>query len=296
MTHLLAIVGIVTISFSAIFVRLAGVEPETAAFFRAAYAVPILVVFWWLRRHRDQRSRRDRALAFVAGLFLAFDLAFWHRAIEHIGAGLATVLGNTQVVFVAFLAWILYRERPTRLALVMVPAVFAGVVLITGLGRGDTYGADPLHDVVFGVLTGVSYSVFLLILRRSNPGLAPAAGPLLDATVATALGALLIGLADHGLELQPTWPAHGWLLALALGSQAIGWTLIATALPRLPALETSVLLLLQPTCTVVWAFLLFDERLSALQWTGGALVLLGVGLLSILGSVKKALPEVQTSG
>jgi drug/metabolite transporter (DMT)-like permease len=52
------------------------------------------------------------------------------------------------------------------------------------------------------------------------------------------------------------------------------------ALPKLPVVETSVLLLGQPVFTVVWGVLLFDERLSALQWTGSAIVLAGVALLS----------------
>jgi drug/metabolite transporter (DMT)-like permease len=68
---------------------------------------------------------------------------------------------------------------------------------------------------------------------------------------------------------------------LAIGSQVIGWLLIGTALPKLPVVETSVLLLGQPVFTVIWGVLLFDERLSVLQWTGSAIVLAGVGVLSM---------------
>ena len=66
-------------------------------------------------------------------------------------------------------------------------------------------------------------------------------------------------------------------MLLAIGSQVIGWLLIGTALPKLPVVETSVLLLGQPVFTVIWGVLLFDERLSVLQWTGSAIVLAGVG-------------------
>jgi drug/metabolite transporter (DMT)-like permease len=52
------------------------------------------------------------------------------------------------------------------------------------------------------------------------------------------------------------------------------------ALPRLPVVETSVLLLGQPVFTVIWGVLLFDERLSFLQWAGSAIVLAGVAALS----------------
>ena len=298
MVHLLALAGVLSISFSAIFVRLAGVSPDTAAVFRSGYALPALALVWLAFRDRDDRSRRERWIAFGAGLFLALDFSFWHRAIGDIGAGLATVIGNTQVVFVGFAAWMLYRERPTRLAFVLVPTVFAGVVLISGLGSEAAFGRDPLAGVVFGVLTALMYTGFLLLLRASNRGLSPPGGPLFDATLGAFLGTLVVGsVFDPHFSLVPTWPAHGWLVALALVVQAIGWLLISQALPRLPALETSVMLLLQPMLTVLWAFLLFEEILAPVQWVGVALVLGGVATLAARGSVeggrgRAAEPEV----
>jgi drug/metabolite transporter (DMT)-like permease len=78
--------------------------------------------------------------------------------------------------------------------------------------------------------------------------------------------------------------AHLWLLALALVSQVMGWLFIATALPRLPAIETSVLLLVQPVFAIAWGVLFFAERLSSVQWIGSAIVLAGVAVLSMESS------------
>lgn len=97
MTRLLALAGVLSISFSAIFVRLADVSPSTAAFFRAGYAIPVLFLLRSLVRAQDYRSTRDRQAALASGLFLAIDLALWHQSIRLIGAGLATVLANIQV-------------------------------------------------------------------------------------------------------------------------------------------------------------------------------------------------------
>lgn len=288
MIRFFALLGILGISFSAIFVRLADVSPSTAAFFRTTYALPVLFVAWMLVRSRDPRPAAVRWMAAGAGLFLALDLAVWHRSIDLIGAGLATVLANTQVVFVGVAAWVIYRERPTGLALATIPIVFGGVALISGLGRADAFGDDPLGGVAFGVVSGVSYAVFLLLFRASNRELAPPAGPLLDATIGAAIGSLLSGAADPDFSFALIWPDHGWLLALAMVAQVGGWLLIAVALPRVPALETSVMLLLQPMATVLWASLIFAEDLSALQWTGVALVLGGVGTLTLRGSVERA--------
>ena len=57
-------------------------------------------------------------------------------------------------------------------------------------------------------------------------------------------------------------------MLLALVTQVVGWLLIATALPRLPAIETSVMLLGQPVLTVLWGVLIFAERLSPFSGAG----------------------------
>jgi drug/metabolite transporter (DMT)-like permease len=125
--RLWAVLGVLAISLSAVWVRLAAAPPETATFLHMAYALPALVLLWLPVRLRDRRSRRERLLAVAAGAVLAVDLAFWHRSIGLIGAGLATVLANTQVVFVGVAAWLLHRERPTLLARALVPVVFTEV-------------------------------------------------------------------------------------------------------------------------------------------------------------------------
>lgn len=287
MIRLAALAGVLTISFSAIFMRLASAAPATAAFWRAAYALPILLALWLMTRSQDDRDRRARVLAFASGLLLAVDLVLWQRAIDLIGASLSVVLANLQVVFVGAAAWILYRERPTALAVAFVPGILAGIVMISGVGRADSYGVDPVAGTLYGLGAAATYSGFLLVFRQSNRRhLVRPEGPLVDAMLGTLVGSLLAAPFDSGFSLAITWPQHGWLLALALLPQVIGWLLISFALPRLPALETSVLLLIQPVAGIVWARAIFDERLSALQWAGVGLVLCGVLVLTVAGTVK----------
>jgi drug/metabolite transporter (DMT)-like permease len=288
MTRLAAAAGILSISFSAIFMRLASASPATAAFFRAAYAIPLLLVVWSMVRSRDHRSGRSRLLAFGAGIVLAVDLTLWQMSIDRIGAGPAVVVANTQVVIVGLAAWLLYRERPTAVALATIPVVLAGVALISGLGREDAYGTDPVAGVLLGLATAVAYSTYMLVFRQSNRGyLAPSAGPLLDATAGTLIGSLLLGLLDPGFTLAFRWPEHGWFLGLGLLIQGVGWLFITHALPRLPALDTSAMLLLQPMLSVLWAQIIFDEPLSAVQWSSVALVLGGIVLMALTGTVRE---------
>jgi drug/metabolite transporter (DMT)-like permease len=272
----LALAGVLSISFSAVFVRLAAVSPVTATFFRAAYAVPVLALIVVIRGAGGARSRRDRLVAFGSGVLLAVDLAFWHQSIALIGVGLATVIANVQVVFVGVLAWILYGERPTRHLTLLTATVMVGLVLTSGLGREDAYGSAPILGAAYGVLAGASYAGFLLMFRTANRALLPPSAPLLDATLGVVLGALLVSPADAGFSFALTLPAHAWLVALALVSQVAGWMFISTALPRLPAIETSILLLAQPVFALAWGVLFFDEHLSIVQWLGSLLVLSGV--------------------
>ena len=288
-TRPLALAGVACISFSAILVRLAMASPSTVAFFRTAYALPVLWLIWRLTRHMDQRGARLRRMAAGAGVLLAVDLVLWHQAIAYIGAGLATVLANTQVVFVGLFSWAFQRERPTREALLVIPIVFLGVALISGLGRPDAFGEDPSAGAVFGVLAGLAYAGFLIGYRRSGRAQSgPPTGPLLDSTLGAAVASLMFGALDPGFSLGLSWPSHGWLLALALTTQVAGWLLIGIALPRLPALDTSVMLLLQPMGTMIWAGLIFAEVLSGVQWLGVGLVLAGIVVLSWRGSSRLA--------
>jgi len=279
--HLLALLGILSISFSAIFVRLAAVSPVTATFYRGAYAVPVLFVLWLAQKARDRRGRRERWLAVVSGLLLALDLTLWHESIALVGAGLGTVIANVQVVFVAAAAWVLYGERPTIGRILTIVAVLGGVALTTGLARHDAYGARPVAGAVIGLVAGVVYAAFLIVYRDANRTSGPRSGPLLDSTAGMIAGALVCAAFDPHFTWFPGVTPTLWLVLLAIGSQVIGWLLIGTALPKLSVVETSVLLLGQPVFTVIWGVLLFDERLSVLQWTGSAIVLAGVGVLSI---------------
>src|SRR3954471_23157800 len=174
MIHLLALLGVFSISFSAVFVRLAAVSPVTATLYRATYALPALGALAWTQRSADWRGGRMRWLAVGAGMMLGFELVVWHESIALIGAGLGTVLANVQIVFVAIAAWLLYGERPAPRTLVIIAAVLAGVVLTSGFIGGDAYGSAPLHGVALGVIAAGWGSGVPPVFWSRQPALSPA--------------------------------------------------------------------------------------------------------------------------
>ena len=274
---LTGVLGALTIAFSAIFVRLADATPATAAVFRSVYALPALAILaWYEQRRYGSRAAGQRRLAWIAGAFFAVDLVLWHHAIEEVGAGLATVLGNLQVVIVPIAAWLVLGERPGARVAASLPLVLIGVVLISGVVGAEPYGRNPVLGVLFGAGTGLAYAGFLLVQRRANADIRRPSGPLFDATLSAAVFSLLIGLLFGDVDLVPTWPMHGWLLLLALSVQVVGWLLISISLPRLPAAITSVVLTIQPVGSVLLGIWILAEAPSPFQLVGVLFILAGL--------------------
>ena len=277
-----ALIGALCIAFSGIFYRYADVSPSTGTVYRAVFGLPLLLLVAWAERRRyGPLPGRARRLAAVAGIFFAGDLMFWHHAIEYVGAGLATVLGNLQVLVVGVVAWLVFGERPSRATLIAVPVVLVGVVLISGVVGSGAYGANPALGVVLGVATALCYSGYLLLIRMGGRDPRRPAGPVAIATIGTALVSGAAGLVIGDLDLAPPLASLGWLALLGVTSQSIGYLCISLALPRLPAVVTSIILLVQPPLTVLLSVLLLDERPSVAQLAGVALVIGGIAVATL---------------
>jgi drug/metabolite transporter (DMT)-like permease len=179
-------------------------------------------------------------------------------------------------VLVAIAAWALLGEQPSARVVLCVPLVFAGAVLISGVIGEGAYGDDPALGALYGVLTAVAYTGFILVLREMGRDLRRPAGPLFAATLVATLVAAMAGTLLGELDLAPSWPAHGWLVTLALTSQVVGWLLIAVALPRLPASLTSVVLTVQPVGSVLLGVVLLGEDPAPLQLAGVAVIVGGI--------------------
>jgi drug/metabolite transporter (DMT)-like permease len=269
-----ALVGAFCIAFSGILFDLANVSASTGAFFRCLWALPFLLPLAFIEDRRfGSRPLRGRLLAGIAGLFFAADLILWHRAIHEVGAGLSTVLGNLQVVFVGPLAWVLLAERLRRRSIAAIPIALGGVVLISGVLEQHAFGRRPGVGVAFGLGSALGYTGFLLCLRQSGADVRRLAGPLSDSTLVCAVACAVAGAAIGDLDLAPPLHAQLWLVLLGVTSQVIGWLFIALSLPRLPAALTSVLLTLQPLLSILFAAMILSERPSPLQLAGASGVL-----------------------
>ena len=233
---------------------------------------------------------RARKLTAIAGMLFAVDLICWHHAIDDVGAGLATVLGNLQVALRAARRLAPAAEHPGGRVLAALPLVLVGIVLISGALEDGAYGDDPVKGVLFGIADRVSYADFLLVLRAGGSDLRRRAGPLFDATLVAAVACVPAGALIGEAELVPLAGAR---LARPAGDHLAGGRLAAhlASLPRLPAAQTSVLLTLQPVGSVLLGIVLLGEAPSGLQLLGVAAILAGLVVVAREGRTATGRPS-----
>lgn len=275
-----AVAGAICIAFGAIFIRLSHVAPAAAAFYRCLYALPVLApLAFFERRSRGGRPLRAHLLAIGAGLFFGIDLVLWCQSIVYVGAGLATVLSNFQVVIVPLAAWFLLSERPSARVAVAIPIALTGVVLISGEIGAGAYGRNPGLGAIYGIASGVAYAASLICMKLAGDAEAHhTRARLFEMTLSSAITAGAIALWLGQLSKVPGPSAQAWLILLALGSQVAGWLLITWALPRIATAVTALVLTLQPAGSVVLAIIILDETPSALQLLGVCAVAVAIPL------------------
>lgn len=288
----IALVGALAISFAPILYTVSNLNPLSGAFFRMLYALPFLALIIWFRAADDNRSFNTRLIAITAGLVFALDFVSYHSSTDWIGAGISTLIGNSQVIIVTLMSWWLFGERPNLSIIIALPTVMLGLLLISGAWDDEPFGSSPVRGVIAGICAAIFYSGFLIIYRFANRELAPAVNLQFDSTAGCVLGLLVLSVLPlrslhiEPIDFQPTWPGHGWILSLAIIAQVFGWLAISFSLPRLPAAYTSFILLLQPVLTIVWGVILLSEVPSVQQFIGMMLILVSIISVTIYGSVK----------
>lgn len=286
-----ALLGAVALmSLAPVLVRVSDQPFARSALLRCAYSLPVVVVLVLLRHGSLRQVSRRFSWTwrdFVAGTLLGGCMASFHAAVDGVGAGLATVVGNLHLVLIPLLVMLFFREPPPRLYWLAVLLVGAGVVALAGVATPpDSGGPGVQGGVVLGVGSAAMMSGFLLMtsrtaVARSLPDAIDATAVVMaGATVTTLVCALAAGVAGPA----PTWQGNAWLLLLALGPQIGGFVLLSVATGRLPVTVASASMLLVPVLALAWSRLFLGEPLGPPQLAGAGLVLAGVVLAHVTGS------------
>ena len=268
--------GGLCISFAPIFIRLANVSPDIAGFYRLFFAAVSLVVVLCLRGEMQRLPPGPALLLVASGSFLAIDFICWHRCIHLVGPGFSTLLANFQVFFTALFAWLLFREKVTRLFVVAIFLALLGLTFITGLDW-SMLSSGFRSGIVFGLLAALCYSGYLLFLKESlKENVLSGMSVMLVVSISGAIVLGVVGLATGAAFVIPDGGSLLALLGVGVLSTTIGWSMISSAVRHVPATVAGLVLLLQPALAFVWDVMIFDRP------TGGAEIF---GILVILSAI-----------
>lgn len=285
---LLFVAGI-TIGFSGILVRLSEVGPMASAFWRMAFAFPVLGL-WHLaeRRKRSAIPAAERPRAWsvglvVAGLLYAIELSIWHWSLEWTSVANSTVIANIYPVVVTLGSWILFRERANRLFLVGLATAVAGMVVL--VGDKFTLGLASLKGDILAAVTAIFYGGYFIIVARMRTRRSTAEIMTWSAAVASVV-LLPVAMAMSDTIFPATLGGWAALLALAVLCQAGAQGAITFALAHLPASLSAVTLLIQPLTAAIMAWLILGEPIGPFQVVGGAILLGGI-FIARRGSMRR---------
>lgn len=258
-----ALLGSSALAFGPWLVRLSGVGPVAAGFWRTFLGLPFLFVIALLASQPVHwPGRRMAALVGLGGFFFAADLAAWHAGIHLTKLGNATLFGNTASFI--FAAWGLWqaRRRPTAGQGIALALAAVGSALL--MGSSAELSTRNLAGDLLCLLAGLLYAGYLIAVQRARQALQPL--PLLF--IATLFSALFLLPLSIGLGEQLIPADWTWVLLLALGSQVLGQSLLVYAIGALSPLVVGLVLLTQPAISALVGWVAYGEKLRLIDWIG----------------------------
>lgn len=270
------------ISTSSVWVKLANMSASAIGFYRMLIGGILLVGICLWQKKRLWHNFTYASWLLLGAVFFAADLWFWHRSIQFVGPGLATVLGNVQVFFMTLFGYLFLSEKISWKFFLGLVMTFMGLFLLVGLQWG-TLSANYQLGVAYGLATALCYTGFMLSLRhvqKQTDALSPMSNLGVLSVMCAAILALVVFFESSSLVV-PDLTAWVSILMLGIFCQVIGWVLITKTMPSLPTSVVGLLLLLQPAMSMVWDVLFFSRPTGLSDVLGLLLVLCGIYLATM---------------
>jgi drug/metabolite transporter (DMT)-like permease len=271
-------VGVLALSFSAMFVRWANAPGPVTALYRMFFSI-FLVLPFFIQRTNANPATKTRVIIFplLAGVFTALDLALWNTSLFYTTAANATLLGNTAPLWVALGTWLIFKQK-------LSPAFWRGLAIAL-LGAALILGTDFLLHPRFGVgdvmamFTGFFYGIYYLFTEKSRLYFGSVSHVFFVGIGAT----ITLYIVNFALKNPLTgYDTRTWIVffATALVSQLIGYMALAYALGLLPAVVVAPTMILQPVVTAILAIPLLNEIPNIWQAAGGLIALRGIYIVN----------------
>ena len=267
-------IGILAASVSAILIRYAqDANPLAISFWRCALGALALLPF--ARWQKRGATRATVKISAIAGFFLALHFASWITSVGLTSVASSVLLLSTTPVFTALVAWLAFKEPLESIGWVGISLTLLGVGLVGGGDFGGSSGVGNLLALVGGATVG-GYLILGAVARRTL-GIVEYSVVAYTTAGLILLPVCLLGGVDLWGYDSRTWWA---LAALVVGPQLLGHTVINSVLTEIDATTVAVTIMAEPIIATALAFVLFSEEPSLLIYPGGALILLGIYLVT----------------
>ncbi len=273
--YIALVIGVVSVSFAAIFIRLADAPPLVIAAYRLCLASLLIGPVAGVRSRDELRrlARRDVIMALLSGTFLALHFGLWIASLRYTTVATSVVLVTASPVFVAIASYFFFRERLTRQTVLGIVVCLIGAVLI---GWGNwRLGPDPLLGAILALLGALAVAGYLLIGRRlrQRVGLLSYASLVYStAAVILLVSALAFGYPLFGYSTN----TYVMLVLLAVVPQLLGHSSLNWSLRFVSATLVTIAVLGEPVMATALAFLILDEVPTWTEIGGGILILAGI--------------------
>jgi len=248
------------------------------AAFRALVAMLAILVLIPEARHRWSWR-----VGLVGVAYAAAGLLFVFANKLTTAANTVFLLATNPLFVVALAPWLLKeRVRAADLAFMGVLAVGLALLFVGGQRHFAT-APDPFVGNVLAAGSALAWAFTVTGYRwlaRQGHEYGAGHGPI---AAAAACGNLIVSLVClPGALPLPAGRATDWLIVIYLGVFQLGlaYVFLSRAITRVPALEASLFLLVEPVLSPVWAWLAHGETPGPLAAIGGAVILTATALKS----------------
>ena len=265
-------IGVLCISFSPIFVKLAGVSPIGAAFYRVLIAWICLVPYCIIKK-KLRVSRKQLIIAIIAGIVFASDVAVWNLSLLKISATVSTLLANLAPVWVGLISYFLFKKKSGRLFWIGTIISIVGMVVLVGYQH--ILHLELNTGILLATLASLFYAIYILITKNIMANI-----DVFSFMFYSMLGASVFMLLVNdfiGNEIIHL-STKVWLCFVGMGiiCQLTGWLTINYALRYLESTKVSITLLSQTVFAAIMAAIFLGERLALNEIIGSVIVLVGI--------------------
>ncbi|GIO27126.1 DMT family transporter [Ornithinibacillus bavariensis] len=285
--YIAVVIGVISVSTSAILVKLVGNAPAAIiAFYRLFFSVVLMAPLMLLKYRHEFKGieKKDWILSIFAGIFLAFHFILWFESLNYTSVASSVVLVTLQPIFAFIGTYLFFKERFTPGAIISMVIALLGSVIISW-GDFQISGMALFGDIL-AFIGAIAITAYFLAGQNARKRLS-----LMTYTFVV-YGVSSITLLLYNLLLTNSFTGYSvdyWIifLALAIFPTFLGHSLFNWAIKWLSTSTISMAIVFEPIGASILAYFILDEKITWSQWLGGTIVIFGL-FLFIMSTTRKA--------